>query len=97
MTDLGPCRAMRTDLLLRLDMQEMTYGWPAEMLVKAARSGARIVEVPVSYHSRRAGRSKVSGTLRGTMLAAWFILGVTVRYAITRPKADHSKENTPHP
>ena len=80
-TDLGPYRAIRTDLLLRLDMQEMTYGWPAEMLVKAARRGARIVEVPVSYHSRRAGQSKVSGTLRGTVLAARYILGVTLRYA----------------
>jgi glycosyltransferase involved in cell wall biosynthesis len=80
-TDLGPYRAIRTDLLLRLDMQEMTYGWPAEMMVKTARSGARIVEVPVSFHSRRAGKSKVSGTLRGTVLAARYILGVTLRYA----------------
>ena len=80
-TDLGPYRAIRTDLLLRLDMQEMTYGWPAEMMVKTARRGARIVEVPVSFHSRRAGKSKVSGTLRGTVLAARYILGVTLRYA----------------
>ncbi len=80
-TDLGPYRAIRTDLLLRLEMQEMTFGWPAEMLVKAARHGARIVEVPVSYHSRRAGKSKVSGTLRGTVLAGRYILGVTLRYA----------------
>jgi glycosyltransferase involved in cell wall biosynthesis len=80
-TDLGPYRAIRTDLLLRLDMQEMTYGWPAEMMVKMARRGARIVEVPVSFYSRRAGRSKVSGTLRGTVLAARYILGVTLRYA----------------
>ena len=80
-TDLGPYRAIRTDLLLRLDMQEMTYGWPAEMMVKTARSGACIVAVPVCYHSRRAGRSKVSGTLRGTVLAARYILGVTLRYA----------------
>ena len=79
--DLGPYRATRTDLLLRLDMQEMTYGWPAEILVKAARRGACIVEVPVSYHSRRAGKSKVSGRVRGTMLAARYILGVTLRYA----------------
>ena len=57
----------------------MTYGWPAEMIVKAARLGARVVEVPVSYHPRRAGRSKVSGTVRGTLLAAWHILLVTLR------------------
>jgi hypothetical protein len=46
-----------------------------------ARLGARMVEVPVSFHSRRAGRSKVSGTVQGTILAIWFILGVTLRYA----------------
>ena len=67
-TDLGPYRAIRRDLLLSLDMQEMTYGWPTEMMVKAARRGASILEVPVSFHPRRSGRSKVSGTLRGTVL-----------------------------
>ena len=80
-TDLGPYRAIRKSLLNELDMQEMTYGWPTEMIVKAARRGARIIEVPVSYHNRRFGKSKVSGTVRGTILATWFILGVTFRYA----------------
>ena len=80
-TDLGPFRAIRKDFLQELDMQEMTYGWPTEMIVKAARRKARILEVPVSYRSRFSGKSKVSGTLRGTVLAAWFILRVTLRYA----------------
>ena len=80
-TDLGPYRAIRGSLLRQLSMQEMTFGWPTEMIVKAARCGARIMEVPVSYHPRRFGHSKVSGTLRGTILATWFILGVTLRYA----------------
>ena len=80
-TDLGPYRAIRKPLLMQLDMKEMTYGWPTEMIVKSARRGARIVEVPVSYHNRRFGQSKVSGTVRGTILATWFILGVTFRYA----------------
>jgi len=80
-TDLGPYRAIRSSLLMQLDMQEMTFGWPTEMIVKAAHQSARIVEVPVSYHPRRFGRSKVSGTIRGTVLATWFILGVTLRYA----------------
>jgi glycosyltransferase involved in cell wall biosynthesis len=80
-TDLGPYRAIRSSLLRQLDMQEMTFGWPTEMIVKAAHHSARIVEVPVSYHPRRFGRSKVSGTIRGTILATWFILGVTLRYA----------------
>ncbi len=80
-TDLGPYRAIRKELLNKLDMQEMTYGWPTEMIVKSARHDARIVEVPVSYKSRLFGSSKVSGTVRGTILAGWFILGVTFRYA----------------
>lgn len=80
-SDLGPYRAIRSAVLTTFDMREMTFGWPTEMMVKAARRGVRIVEVPVSFHPRQAGRSKVSGTLRGTVLAAWFILGVTLRYA----------------
>jgi glycosyltransferase involved in cell wall biosynthesis len=84
-TDLGPFRAIRRSLLMTLDMREMTFGWPTEMMVKAAKRGARLVEVPVSFHSRQAGRSKISGTLRGTILAGWYILGVTLRYAWTEP------------
>lgn len=80
-TDLGPYRAIRAPLLAALDMREMTFGWPTEMMVKAAKQGARLVEVPVSWHPRRAGQSKVSGSLRGSVLAAWYILGVTLRYA----------------
>ena len=62
-------------------MREMTFGWPTEMMVKAARRGARIHEVPVSYLARTWGRSKVGGNLRGSMLAAYRILSVTLRYA----------------
>jgi glycosyltransferase involved in cell wall biosynthesis len=80
-SDLGPFRAVRADLLGRLAMQEMTYGWPTEMMVKAARQGGRVVEVPARYRVRRGGRSKVSGTVRGTLLATYFILWVTLRYA----------------
>lgn len=83
-TDLGPYRAIRAGLLARLDMREMTFGWPTEMMVKAARHGARIVEVPVSHHPRLAGKSKVSGTVRGSLLAAYFILRTTFKYA--RPR-----------
>jgi glycosyltransferase involved in cell wall biosynthesis len=79
-TDLGPYRAIRRRLLMELNMQEMTYGWPTEMIVKAARHGTRIVEVPVSYSNRRFGRSKVGGTVRGTILATSVILGVTLHY-----------------
>jgi glycosyltransferase involved in cell wall biosynthesis len=80
-SDLGPFRAIRAGLLSQLDMQEMTFGWPTEMMVNAARMGAPVVEVPVRYRMRRGGRSKVSGTVRGTILATYFILFVTLRYA----------------
>jgi glycosyltransferase involved in cell wall biosynthesis len=80
-TDLGPYRAIRRDLIDLLDLREMTYGWPSEMLVKAARRHARIVEVPVQYRARRAGQSKVSGTVSGSLHAGWRILSVTLRHA----------------
>lgn len=83
-TDLGPYRAVRRDLLPGLDMREKTFGWPIEMIIKSARGRARILEVPVSYYSRRAGRSKVSATVRGTILAGYHILSVTFRYAGNR-------------
>jgi len=83
LTDLGPYRAVRADLLARLDMREMTYGWPTEMIVKAAQRRAGLVEVPVTYHARRGGRSKVSGTLAGSALAAYHILRVTLRYGVS--------------
>ena len=80
-TDLGPYRAIHRDLLGELEMCEMTFGWPTEMMVKAARRGARIHEVPVSCLARTWGHSKVGGNLRGSMLAAYRILSVTLRYA----------------
>jgi glycosyltransferase involved in cell wall biosynthesis len=81
LSDLGPYRAIRRTLLDTLDMRERTYGWPVEMMIKAARHRARIVELPVSYRPRLAGYSKVGGTLRGTLLASYRILSVTMRYA----------------
>ena len=80
-TDLGPYRAIRSDLFEALALTEMTFGWPTEMMVKAARAEARIVEVPVTWQARRAGESKVSGTVKGTVLAAWYLLSVTLKHA----------------
>lgn len=80
-TDLSPFRAIRKDLLLALKMQEMTFGWPTEMMVKAARAGYRLEEVPVRYRPRLGGKSKISGTVRGTVLAGYYILTTTFRYA----------------
>ena len=78
-SDLGPFRAARADVLHQLDLQETTYGWAVEMILKGALAGFRIVEVPVSYYPR-IGNSKISGTLKGTIGAAWFILSLIVRY-----------------
>jgi glycosyltransferase involved in cell wall biosynthesis len=80
-TDLSPFRAVRRPQLLALDMQEMTYGWPTEMIAKAARHGWTIVEVPVNYYPRLGGRSKISGTLRGTIFATYYILSTIIKYS----------------
>lgn len=72
-TDLGPFRAIRWEALERLGMSDPDYGWTAEMQVKAARLGLRTTEIAVSYRPR-IGRSKISGTLRGSALAGVKIL-----------------------
>lgn len=84
-TDLGPYRAIRRNLLFALDMQEKTYGWPLEMMVKCAQRRAPIVELPVTYQPRFGGRSKVGGTLRGSGLAAYRYFSVMLRYSFLRP------------
>jgi len=84
-SDLGPFRAARADVLHGLALQETTYGWAVEMILKGALAGFRIVEVPVSYHPR-IGKSKISGTVKGTVGAAWFILSRIVRYYFERRK-----------
>jgi hypothetical protein len=86
LTDLGPFRAARADVLRALALEESTYGWAVEMILKGALAGFRVVEVPVSYHPR-IGKSKISGTLKGTIGAAWFILSLIVRYYFRHPKA----------
>ena len=80
-SDLGPFRAIRRKVLDSLDMQEMIYGWTIEMMVKAVKRGYRVHEVPVDYRKRLGGKSKISGTLRGTILAAYYILGTTAKHA----------------
>lgn len=76
-TDFGPLRAIRADLLRSLDLRDRAFGWPVEMVVKAAVRRARIHEVPVSHAPRLAGESKVSGTLLGSLRAGYgFLLAV---------------------
>jgi glycosyltransferase involved in cell wall biosynthesis len=83
-SDLGPFRAGRADILRSLALEETTYGWAVEMILKGALAGFRVVEVPVSYYPR-IGKSKISGTLKGTLGAAWFILSLIVWYSF-RPR-----------
>lgn len=67
-TDLGPFRAIRYDALKKLDMQDLNYGWTVEMQAKACRCGLKVKEVPFRYR-QRIGKSKISGTIKGTVLA----------------------------
>jgi glycosyltransferase involved in cell wall biosynthesis len=76
-TDLGPFRAIRWEALERLRMRDRGYGWTVEMQARAARAGLRCAEVPVRHRVRRAGRSKVAGTLRG-MLGAGLGIPLTI-------------------
>jgi glycosyltransferase involved in cell wall biosynthesis len=85
-TDLGPFRAGRADMLRTLALEETTYGWAVEMILKGALHGFRVVEVPVTYYPR-IGKSKIGGTLKGTVGAAWFILSLMVRYYFRPRKA----------
>ena len=78
-TDLGPFRAARAEVLRALALEEETYGWAVEIILKGALARFRLVEVPVSYYPR-IGKSKISGTVKGTVGAAWFILSRIVRY-----------------
>ena len=78
-TDMGPFRAIRRECLEAMQMREMTYGWNLEMQIKALRMGLRVVEIPVDYHCRIGGESKVSGNMWASVKAAVRILGVLVR------------------
>ena len=83
-TDMGPFRAIRREPLENLQLREQTYGWPLEMQMRAARTRLRILEVPVDYRRRTGGKSKISGTIRGTILAGTRILMTLARIALER-------------
>lgn len=80
-TDLGPFRAIRRDALERLEMADLDFGWTVEMQVKAVLHNLRIAEIPVPYRVR-IGHSKISGTIKGTVLAGTKILWVIFRSAV---------------
>ena len=82
-TDLGPFRAIRWKSLLQLDMRDPNFGWTVEMQVKAAKHKLRCTEVPVKYRKRAAGKSKVSGTIKGSVLAGWKIIATILKERFT--------------
>jgi glycosyltransferase involved in cell wall biosynthesis len=93
-TDLGPFRAITGSALHRLGMTDRGSGWTVEMQVKARRHGLRVREVPVDYRPRL-GRSKISGTLSGSLRAGTRILGTIARYALRPGRAQESVPVTP--
>ncbi len=78
-TDLGPFRAIRWEKLRNLEMEDKTFGWTIEMQIKAVKKGLRISEVPVNY-KKRIGVSKISGTVKGTVMAGYKIIGAVFKY-----------------
>jgi glycosyltransferase involved in cell wall biosynthesis len=78
-TDLGPFRAIKFSSLIELDMHDKTYGWTVEMQLKAAKKKMKCTEVPVRYR-KRIGFSKISGTLKGTILAGYKIIRTIFKY-----------------
>jgi glycosyltransferase involved in cell wall biosynthesis len=80
-TDLGPFRAIKYPKLLELNMEDKTYGWTVEMQLKALKQNFSYTEVPVKYR-KRIGESKVSGTLKGTIMAGYKILLWIFKYSI---------------
>ncbi len=84
LSDLGPFRAIRRDLLVRLGVADRGQGWPLEMVGRAALAGLRVAEVPVRYHRRAAGRSKVGGSLTGSVRAACHMTVVACRLLARR-------------
>ena len=84
-TDLGPFRAIDYPQLCKLDMSDTNFGWTIEMQIKAVKSSLRVLELPVPYRCR-IGVSKISGTIRGTILAGTKILYAIARYGLWRSK-----------
>jgi glycosyltransferase involved in cell wall biosynthesis len=82
-TDMCAYRAIRRDCLDRLGMREMTYGWNIEMQMKAARMRLRVFEVPMPYRCRSGGKSKIAGTIRGSLRAACRIAATFLRVTVS--------------
>jgi hypothetical protein len=84
-TDLGPFRVVRRRKLLELQMRDRDFGWTVEMQLRARLRGLRVLELPVRYR-KRIGRSKISGTLSGTLRAGYKILKTIFAYRLRPPR-----------
>jgi hypothetical protein len=82
-TDLGPFRAIKYNKLLALHMQDKTYGWTVEMQLKVLKQKMTYIEIPVNYKNR-IGVSKISGTVKGTVMAGIKIIGWIVKYTFKK-------------
>ncbi|UOB18764.1 glycosyltransferase family 2 protein [Abyssalbus ytuae] len=82
-TDLGPFRAIKYNKLQLLSMKDKTYGWTVEMQLKALKHKLKYCEIPVSY-KKRIGTSKVSGTVKGTVMAGIKIIGWILKYGVSK-------------
>lgn len=82
-SDLGPMRLIRRNLLDIIEMQDRGFGWTAEMQIRVAQLKAPFAEVPVTYHARKFGKSKISGTVRGVVMAGTIILSTIAKHALT--------------
>jgi glycosyltransferase involved in cell wall biosynthesis len=85
-TDLGPFRAVRRTALDQIGMQDRAFGWTMEMQIRAVELGLRIREIPVPYRKRRVGKGKISGTIRGVWLAAYWITRTCLGLWLTKGK-----------
>jgi glycosyltransferase involved in cell wall biosynthesis len=92
-TDMCALRAIRRNVLLELGMREPTYGWNIEMQMRAAAAGLRILEIPVNYHCRTGGSSKVAGSLLGSIKAGARIMTTFARVAIDAGRSRRSRGN----
>lgn len=90
--DLGPFRAIRLSCLRHLDLDDPDYGWYVQMQVRALRNGCRVVGVPVDFHARTAGRSKVSGSVQGSVLAGIKMLWTLAGEIVGGPGRRHHSE-----
>jgi len=89
---LGPLRLIRRELLERIEMRDRGFGWTIEMQVRAIEEGGRIVELPVGYKRRGGGRSKISGTVKGSLMAGTIILTTLAKLAVKRRRGNAAPE-----